>query len=105
MNWLLPRLAVALVAMAVGSGLGYLLGQPLHAPMIGMVLGGLAAVALVSMIDTLRGVRLLGWLRGSQDTMAPRDPGFWGEIAYLTERSLKAREQRATQEKDRKSVV
>ena len=101
MNWLLPRLAVALVAMAVGSGLGYLLGQPLHAPMIGMVLGGLAAVALVSMIDTLRGVRLLGWLRGSQDTMAPRDPGFWGEIAYLTERSLKAREQRATQEKTR----
>ncbi|WP_130432446.1 phosphate regulon sensor histidine kinase PhoR [Rivibacter subsaxonicus] len=101
MEWLLPRIVAGLVALAVGAALGYALGSPAHAPMLSMLLGAALAVALLAIIDTLRGVRLLAWLRGSQQTLAPRDPGFWGEIAYLIERSLKAREQRASQEKTR----
>jgi two-component system phosphate regulon sensor histidine kinase PhoR len=101
MNWLLPRLVAATIAMAIGAALGYMLGSPLRAPITSMLLGAALAVALLAMIDTLRGVRLLAWLRGPQETMAPRDPGFWGEIAYLVERSLKSREQRASLEKTR----
>ncbi|MEN9543464.1 MAG: hypothetical protein RLZZ598_297 [Pseudomonadota bacterium] len=101
MEWLLPRIIAGLLALAVGAGLGYVLGSPAHAPLPSMLIGGALAVALLAIIDTLRGVRLLVWLRGSQQGVAPRDPGFWGEIAYRIERSLKASEQRASQEKTR----
>jgi two-component system phosphate regulon sensor histidine kinase PhoR len=100
-SWLLPRLLAGLLALGAGAGLGFLLGNSWHAPMTSMLLGGAAAVALLALIDTLRGVRLLTWLRGPQQTLAPRDPGFWGEIAYLVERSLKARDTHASQEKTR----
>jgi two-component system phosphate regulon sensor histidine kinase PhoR len=49
------------------------------------VLGFGAVVAF----DAMRGARLLRWLRGAQDTPAPRDAGSWGEIGYRIERSLR----------------
>jgi len=41
-------------------------------------------------VDAVRGWRLLNWLRGTQETPAPRDAGFWGEMGYRVERSLRA---------------
>jgi len=51
--------------------------------------------------DTLRGYRLIQWLRGSQEDVAPRDAGLWGELAYRVERSIRLRDQVAAQERDR----
>jgi len=51
----------------------------------------------------LRGYRLLNWLRRGQEGAAPRDAGFWGELGYRVERSLRALERSAEAERTRLS--
>ena len=68
--------------------------------MIGASLGGLLGFLGVVLFDALRGWRLLRWLRGgSLSTTAPRDSGFWGELAYRIERSLRTLEREAELER------
>jgi two-component system phosphate regulon sensor histidine kinase PhoR len=100
-SWLIPRLLIGLFALGAGGAVGYVLGRPVLAPVLGMLLGAGLALAVLAVIDTLRGVRLIAWLRGAQEGDAPRNAGFWGEIGYRVERSIRAREQRAVQEKAR----
>jgi two-component system phosphate regulon sensor histidine kinase PhoR len=97
-NWLLPRLLVAVVAMAIGSAVGWLLGHALGRPGWGMLIGSAAAVMLVATVDTLRGARLIAWLQGTQDDDAPRDTGFWGELGYRIERGMRLRDRQVGQE-------
>ncbi len=89
MSGLLPRLLVGLLAM---------LGRRPRRPRCCAAKAGVASArcsaavlgfAAVVVFDALRGWRLLRWLRGAQDTPAPRDAGFWGEIGYRIERSLR----------------
>jgi len=91
-NWLLPRLLTGAAVMAVGGFIGFLAGDPLRAPVVGSVMGGGIGVSVLALIDTLRGYRLIHWLSGSQENQAPRDTGFWGEIGYRVERSIRSRE-------------
>ncbi|HSC63526.1 MAG TPA: phosphate regulon sensor histidine kinase PhoR [Caldimonas sp.] len=88
MNGLLPRLGVGLSAMLAGVLVGSLFGGE-AGPLVGGLAGGLLGFAAVVAFDALRGWRLLRWLRGAQDTPAPRDAGVWGEIGYRIERSLR----------------
>ncbi len=92
MNWLLQRLFAGACAIAGGGFLGFLAGEAVHAPVVGAVLGGAVSVSLLSLVDTLRGYRLIRWLSGTQEQTAPRDTGFWGEIAYRVERSIRSRD-------------
>jgi len=88
MSGLLRRLAIGLLAMLAGGLVASLLrgeGKALLGALIGAVLG----FAAVLVFDATRGWRLLRWLRGAQDTPAPRDAGFWGEMGYRIERSLR----------------
>jgi len=88
MSGLLRRLAIGLLAMLAGGLVASLLrgeGKALLGALIGAVLG----FAAVLVFDATRGWRLLRWLRGAQDTPAPRDSGLWGEIGYRIERSLR----------------
>jgi two-component system phosphate regulon sensor histidine kinase PhoR len=101
MTWLLPRLFAGFVVMMVGGVIGYVLGKPVHAPILSVLFGATLAVGVLAAVDTLRGARLIVWLRGAQETDAPRDSGFWGEIGYRVERSIRSRERRAVQEKAR----
>ncbi len=101
MSWLLPRILAALAALVLGGGLGFVAGRPVNLPLLGMWVGGAAAVVLLVVLDGLRGRRLITWLRGLQRDEAPRDAGFWGEIAYRTERSLRRREQSILAERGR----
>lgn len=78
--------------MALGGFVGFLAGEPLDAPVIAAVLGGAMGASVLALIDTLRGYRLIHWLSGSQEGQAPRDTGFWGEIGYRVERSIRGRE-------------
>ncbi len=92
MSWLLPRTLAAVLAVLVGALLGYLGGGALGAPWLGSVAGSSLGVTLVGLADGWRGHRLMGWLRGAQAMPAPRDAGFWGELAYRIERAMRVRE-------------
>jgi two-component system phosphate regulon sensor histidine kinase PhoR len=100
-NWLLPRLFAGALAIAIGGFIGYLAGHALGAPVVGAVTGGALLVSALSLIDTLRGYRLIHWLSGTQEESAPRDRGFWGEIGYRVERSIRLREKSMSQEQTR----
>ena len=92
MSWLFPRAAVPVLAMLVGALLGLVAGDTLHATVLSMMIGGATGVALVAVLDSVRGHRLMAWLRGTQKGEAPRDAGFWGELAYRFERTVRARD-------------
>jgi len=101
MTWLFPRFLASVLAMVVGGVIGYLSGDQVHAPLIGALLGGAVGVGVIALIDTIRGYRLIHWLAGSQEEAAPRDTGFWGEIGYRVERSIRSRERGTEQERVR----
>jgi two-component system phosphate regulon sensor histidine kinase PhoR len=101
MTWLLPRILAVLLAMALGALVGYLCGGLVGAPFPGMGVGAAAGVAIAIARDTLRAVRFIAWLRGSQADEAPRDSGLWGEIAYRVERAIRERERRLANQETR----
>ena len=100
MSWLLPRALIGVLAMLAGGVIGWFAGIDRGA-FVGVLLGGLFGFAAIVVRDSLRGVRLMTWLRGSQDGMAPRDAGFWGELAYRIEKSLRGLERTAEAERTR----
>ncbi len=93
MNWLLPRLLAGVLAMLAGGVIGFAVSNAEQTLLWRVLVGGGAGVAIVALLDTLRGYRLINWLRGSQDQQAPRDAGFWGELGYRVERLIRLREQ------------
>jgi two-component system phosphate regulon sensor histidine kinase PhoR len=100
MTWLLPRIVAALIAMATGGVAGLVI--PGHSvPVFGALLGIAFALGVIAVRDTLHGYRLINWLRGSQEGLAPRDAGLWGELGYRIERSLRLREREAEMERER----
>ena len=99
MTWLLPRTIAALIAMGVGALLG--LAVPGRVPLFGAVIGLALASGVIAVRDTLRGYRLIDWLRGSLDAPAPRDAGLWGELGYRVERLIRIRERHADTERER----
>ena len=101
MNAMLLRAATALMALALGAALGWLVGNLAHWPLLGALGGAALGVALATLRDAWRGRRLMRWLRGAQEAPAPRDTGFWGELGYRIERSLRLREKRTTEEQTR----
>ena len=100
MTWLLPRIVVALIAMALGGVVGAIVpGRSV--PLFGALLGFAFALGVIAVRDTMHGYRLINWLRGSQEGQAPRDAGLWGELGYRIERSIRLRERAAEAERDR----
>jgi two-component system phosphate regulon sensor histidine kinase PhoR len=98
MTQMLPRVLAGVLA-AVAGGLAALFAAGADAPTV--LLGAACGVAAVAVFDTLRGYRLINWLRGSQEGEAPRDAGFWGELGYRVEKLLRSREQEARRERER----
>jgi len=92
MVWLLPRLLATLLALALGGGLGFVIGAWMALPEIGAVVGAALGAGGAVLLDVLRAARLMAWLRGGQERDAPRDAGFWGELGYRIERALRSRE-------------
>ena len=100
MIWLLPRLLAVTLAMVAGGLIG-LFAAAGKFVLVGALLGGACAIGMTAVRDTLRGFRLIHWLRGSQDEPAPRDAGLWGELGYRIERSIRLRELTAAREGER----
>ena len=98
-RWL--RLAAVLVALLLCVAGGLLVGALSGTALAGLL--GSAALGLAAMIlfDTLKGRRLLAWLRADAQGPAPMEAGIWGEIAYLAEKVLRRREQHIAHEQQR----
>lgn len=92
---------IAALAAALGSLLGEWGGRWLGWPVAGAMGGAALLVAIVAIVDTLRGARLLGWLSGPLEGESPLIPGFWGEMGVRVERALRLRE-KATQHETRR---
>ncbi len=102
MVWLLPRLLLTLLAMAAGALLGDRLGLRLGHERLGWLVGAAIGVSAAFAVDALRVARLMRWLRStSPEATAPRSPGFWGELGYRLERSLRARDRAFAAERQR----
>jgi len=72
----------------------------------GAALAGLlcsAALGLGAMVvsESMRGARLLAWLRGDAQGVAPELAGVWGEIGYQAQKALRRRDQLIAQEQQR----
>lgn len=101
MNWWLSRSLWALFAVLGGSAIGWLAGHWLGYQEIGAMLGVTVSVVLLTMFDTLRGYRLLRWLREGRALQDSDLSGFWGEITYRVDRTLRQRDQAAKRESER----
>jgi len=99
MNWVLPRLLLAVLAMLAGALLGWLLGRgPGLAIGLGLV-GGACGMAGALLLDAVRSERLLQWLRGPWAAQAPRDTGTWGELGYRIEKAIRVGERSVAAER------
>ena len=101
MTWLLPRALAALAAILLGGAMGAAAGLLVGRPLAAAALGASFFLAITVLVDAWRGNQLLDWLRGSQQALAPRDAGFWGELAYRIERSLRNKDLALSQERQR----
>ena len=101
MIWLLPRTLAALAALLLGGFVGALGGMLIGRPLAAAALGAGLLLVVMVLVDAWRGNQLLHWLRGSQQDVAPRDAGFWGELAYRIERSLRNKDLALSQERQR----
>ncbi|MDR2239384.1 MAG: phosphate regulon sensor histidine kinase PhoR [Zoogloeaceae bacterium] len=99
MNWLIFRIGAGLLAMLTGALLGHWLGRAVIPPPWAELAGGALGIALAVLLDTLRGYRLMAWLRGGETTQTPRGGGLWGELGYRIARSLHQREQDLARER------
>lgn len=101
MDGFFSRALLAACVVILFGAAGLWIGDALHRPHVGALLGAGAGAAVHMFWDGWRGRRLMEWLRGSIEKQAPRDAGFWGEIAYRIERALRARELTIAQERNR----
>ena len=100
MSWLVARIVSAVAVMVAGGLIGLFAASASHV-VVGALLGGACVIGMTVVRDTLRGYRLIDWLRGPQESFAPRDVGLWGELGYRIERSIRLRDQSAAVERNR----
>lgn len=85
---MLWRIATFLACQLAGGILGFLAGGDYFA-FAGTVAGG----ACWFLVDLLRGLRVLRWMRtGSDPSRVPATAGLWGEAVERVRRSLRARD-------------
>ena len=101
MSWLFNRALLTILVTLAGAGLGALVGNLVGAPGIGPSFGAALAVAAWVLVDSVRALHLMDWLRGDLARAAPRERGFWGEAAYRVERALRLRDRAFEQEQAR----
>jgi two-component system, OmpR family, phosphate regulon sensor histidine kinase PhoR len=103
MGWWLARSIAAVTVVVVVAAIAALFGVLMQIAVPAMFVGGILAVTLLVVRDSWRGQGLMDWLRGTQTTQAPRDSGFWGEMAYRTEKVIRQRDATIRLEQERLS--
>ena len=102
MEGLIPGILALLGHVLTGVLLGWGLGSLTGAVESGTWVGGFTGGVLFVIRDRVRGTALLAWLRGPLDVPAPRQAGFWGELAYRAERVLVRRDAEVQSERDKR---
>ena len=101
MDWLISKLLATafwtVLGFMLGAWAGHVVGGAWVFAALGAALGAVLSVAQ----DRWRGVRLLDWLRRSDHGPAPRDAGFWGELAYRVEKWVRQQEKLTLAEQER----
>ena len=98
MKWLIPRILAGLLWAVFGGLIGMAVGGLYGVPIAGALVGAAVGALVHAVNDAIRAHRLMQWMRGQQDDSAPRDAGFWGEMAYRIERSQRLLERRIATE-------
>jgi len=92
MDGLFTRLLAGVATIVAAGVAGAIGGAMLSLPVSGALAGAAAGGLLYGLRDTLRAHRFAEWLRRRHEGTAPRDTGFWGEIGYRVERSVRSLE-------------
>jgi two-component system, OmpR family, phosphate regulon sensor histidine kinase PhoR len=100
-SWLFNRALLIVLATLAGAWVGAVVGGLVDARALGPPIGAALAAAACVLVDGLRALRLMAWLRGDLEREAPRGGGFWGEAAYRIERALRQRDRALAQEQAR----
>lgn len=98
MNGVLPAILNSVLICLVGGLVGAALGEARDMPSLGALLGLLLACTTHAVWQSLRAQKFVRWLRDTSGP-APRNAGLWGEVGYLTERSLRSLERGIVQER------
>jgi two-component system, OmpR family, phosphate regulon sensor histidine kinase PhoR len=101
MDWLIPRMLASLLWVVLGGVLGMILGGVYQTAAAGAVVGAAVGALIHAVVDAFRAHRLMQWMRGQHEDAAPRDAGFWGEMAYRVERAMRLLERRVETEHQR----
>ncbi len=99
-SWLLSRVSTRVLTACAGGVTGWWLGSLAGYPVAWGIAGAAGAVIALSVVDTLKGHRLLDWLR-TPEMSAPALPGLWGEVAARVERLTHALRKDVAQERAR----
>ncbi len=90
MNW--GRLFLRITLLVLAGLVGEVIGVRLGLQVVGAVMGLTTVATLWALREEWRSRRLIDWLRRDVDAPAPTLPGRWGDVAYHTEKALRARE-------------
>lgn len=101
MSWLWLRVLLMVALALTGGVLGHWLGRATGVALAGTIAGALGPVAVVTVVDLVRGHRVLRWLSESVGSAPPPMRGFWGELTARVERALRARERATGTERER----
>jgi two-component system phosphate regulon sensor histidine kinase PhoR len=97
---LLRRSAVVAASFVCVAG-GLLGGWLSASPLVGLLLAAALGLGSLLLLGAMKGSRLLAWLRGDAQGLAPAESGLWGDIAYMTEKALRRRERGIQHEQQR----
>jgi two-component system, OmpR family, phosphate regulon sensor histidine kinase PhoR len=89
---MLWRISSFLVLLVLGALIGARLGSQ-----SGAMLGTVAASVTWFVLDLLRGLRAVRWLRRPEASEPPAMAGLWGEVVERARRALRVREQQTVQ--------
>jgi len=99
LSWLPPRIVYAVLAVVLAVGVGLWAETMFGLHYLSLLVAATSGVALVAIVDGLRGHQLLQWLSGGQDGPAPRDTGLFGELGYRIEKAVRERDRTITRER------
>lgn len=99
-SWLLSRVGARLLAASAGGFAGWWIGNQIGYPATTGMAAAASAVLILSVNDTLKGHRLLDWLR-TPEAVPPELPGMWGEVAHRVQRVVHLKDERFAEEQAR----
>lgn len=99
-SWLLSRVGARLLTASAGGLAGWWAGKLFGYPLTLGMTAAAAAVLTLSVADTLKGHRLLDWLR-TPEANPPALPGLWGEVGHRVQRVIQVKDDLIADERAR----